>query len=54
MLCRPVGLMKVAICSWPICTLTPAAPGCVTETMPSLPIVMDKALSGTFIGGWMT
>src|SRR5690606_3596425 len=53
-LCRPGGLMKVASCNWPICTFRPAAPGWVTDTVPSLPIVSDSALSGTLMGGWIT
>ncbi len=45
--------MKVLNCNWPTSTLAPAAPGWVTETVPSRAIVICSALSGMLMGGWM-
>src|SRR5690606_2323029 len=53
MLCSPVGLLQPASCSWPTSTLVPVAPGWVTDTVPSRAIVMDSALSGILMPGWM-
>src|SRR5450830_234020 len=53
LLSSPAGLMKVATCKAPICVVA-VEPACVTDTVPSRPMVILVALAGIVIGGCTT
>src|SRR6202044_2252042 len=48
--CNPCTLMKFASCTWPT-VVAFAAPGAVTETVPSLPTVTDCEPTGMVMAG---